>query len=416
MRWRSVSLEDIATDMQPGFACQPSLDGIPQLRTNNISPDGRLDLSEIKRVPATKVQLAKYQLTPGDILFNNTNSPDLVGKTAFFDLSGEFTFSNHMTRIRVSSTVADPRYVARFLHWAWVQGAFRALVTQWVNQAAINRSQLASVTIPLPPLSEQRRIVEILDQADHLRRLRAEADAKADRILPALFIKMFGDPATNPMGWPVVPLARLAMIGGSLVNPSEEEYLDLPHVGGENIEKETGRLLNLRSVRESRPRSPKFLFSERHILYCKIRPYLNKVAFPREKGLCSADIYPVLPIDRRIGPWYLLALLRSDGFLRYARGQADRLRMPKLNREQLGAFPVPIPPPDRVAAFELAGVQISWLDARRNRASQCISRLFGCLLHRAFSAELTASWRETHMKELLQEMEQQAKALARSGS
>ena len=209
MRWRSVSLEDIATDMQPGFACQPSLDGIPQLRTNNISPDGRLDLSEIKRVPATKVQLAKYQLTPGDILFNNTNSPDLVGKTAFFDLSGEFTFSNHMTRIRVSSTVADPRYVARFLHWAWVQGAFRALVTQWVNQAAINRSQLASVTIPLPPLSEQRRIVEILDQADHLRRLRAEADAKADRILPALFIEMFGDPASNPKSWPVQALAEL---------------------------------------------------------------------------------------------------------------------------------------------------------------------------------------------------------------
>ena len=57
--------------------------------------------------------------------------------------------------------------------------------------------------IPLPPLSEQRRIVEILDQAYRLRRLRAEADAKAGHILPALFIKMFGDPATNPMGWPI---------------------------------------------------------------------------------------------------------------------------------------------------------------------------------------------------------------------
>ena len=55
----------------------------------------------------------------------------------------------------------------------------------------------------VPSVSEQRRIVEILDQADTLRKKRAEADAKASRILPALFYKMFGDPATNPKGWAV---------------------------------------------------------------------------------------------------------------------------------------------------------------------------------------------------------------------
>lgn len=73
------------------------------------------------------------------------------------------------------------------------------------------RKDVVDLLIPLPPLSEQRRIVEILDQANRLRRLRVEAHAKADRILPALFVRMFGDPATNPMRWPSRPLSDLAI-------------------------------------------------------------------------------------------------------------------------------------------------------------------------------------------------------------
>ena len=112
MTWRSVALEGIAIDMQPGFACQPTSDGggVAQLRTNNVSAEGRIDLSEVKRVPATATQMHRYLLTPGDILFNNTNSPALVGKTAFFDEPGEYVLSNHMTRIRLNRALAEPRY------------------------------------------------------------------------------------------------------------------------------------------------------------------------------------------------------------------------------------------------------------------------------------------------------------------
>jgi len=202
--WPSVAVEAIALEMQPGFACQPTSDGhgVAQLRTNNVSTEGRIDLSEVKRVPATAAQMQRYLLAPEDVLFNNTNSPALVGKTAYFDEPGEYVFSNHMTRIRTNRRLAEPCYLARFLHWAWTQGAFRSRVTQWVSQAAINRSQLASVGVPLPPLSEQRRIVDILDQADRLRRLRAEADAKADRILPVLFARAIGSasPRRRPRG------------------------------------------------------------------------------------------------------------------------------------------------------------------------------------------------------------------------
>jgi type I restriction enzyme S subunit len=79
------------------------------------------------------------------------------------------------------------------------------------NYPAVSDGVVKRTNTPLPARKEQRRIVELLEQADGLRRQRAEADALTDRILPALFHKMFGDPATNPKGWPVVPVGDLAL-------------------------------------------------------------------------------------------------------------------------------------------------------------------------------------------------------------
>ncbi len=104
----------------------------------------------------------------------------------------------------------------RYLYYYCCTPEFVAALSAKVRGAqypAVSDEDVRNVSIPLPPPSEQRRIVEILDQADRLRRLRAEADAKADRILPALFIKMFGDPAANPRGWVTKKLSQVAKTG-----------------------------------------------------------------------------------------------------------------------------------------------------------------------------------------------------------
>ena len=203
----------------------------------------------------------------------------------------------------------------------------------------------------------------------------------------------------------------VAEIGTQLVDPNQPQFLDLPHIGGEQIEKETGRVLSPKLVRDSDLRSDKFHFTSEYILYSKIRPYLNKVAFPRFEGVCSADIYPIRPRDGRLSHWYLVALLRSPAFLAYAKVHSERLRMAKLNREQLGAFPTPLPDSALLEVFERRSSQVQSLEKARFEQVDRISTLFNVLLYRAFSGDLTAKWRETHTKELLAEMEAQAKSL-----
>jgi len=298
-----------------------------------------------------------------------------------------------------------------FLYYALKARGLNDTITG-AAQPQITRSNLSKVKLSLPTLSEQRRIVEILDQADQLRKLRADADVKAQRILPALFIKMFGDPATNPMGWDTVPLDKVVDIGTQLVDPNQSEYFDLPHIGGEQIEKDTGRILSPILVRNSNLRSNKFYFSSDHILYSKIRPYLNKVAYPRFSGVCSADIYPLRPKNKSVTHLYLLSLLRTQAFLDYVKMHSDRLRIPKLNKTQLGAFEFPLPGSHLLIDFDARAGKIVSIENGRFVRQEKIEKLYQIILYRAFSGDLTASWREARMKELLQEMELQAKALA----
>jgi type I restriction enzyme S subunit len=103
---------------------------------NNVTTKGNLDWTSFIRVPASEKQVRKYSLRPGDVLFNSTNSSDLVGKTAAFDGHSEpIVFSNHFVRLRTDETKLDPQYLARWLTFTWQQRVFESLCTKWVNQA-----------------------------------------------------------------------------------------------------------------------------------------------------------------------------------------------------------------------------------------------------------------------------------------
>ena len=403
MEWPSVTLKSIAVDMQPGFACQPTdgSSGIPQLRTNNVSPDGGIDLSETKRVPANKARIEKYSLKPGDVLFNNTNSPALVGKTAVFDEDGLFLFSNHMTRIRLATDIAEPRYVAHYLHWVWKQGILRALVTQWVNQAAINRHQLSSIQLPLPSPSEQRRIVEILDQADHLRRLRAEADAKAGRILPALFIRMFGDPATNPMGWPVKTLGELGELdrGRSRHRPRNDPAL----LGGSYPLIQTGDIAN------SGGRITEYTqtYSELGLNQSKMWPAgtlcITIAANIANTGVLGFDAcFPDSVVGFVPGTdtttEYVQFLL--TGLQNVLEGAATQVAQKNINLKILRSLVVPVPPIDLQNHFSMHVRKLYACRATQALAHEKLDWLFASATTRAFSGDLTASWREAPMKKL----------------
>lgn len=214
--------------------------------------------------------------------------------------------------------------------------------SQGSAQGVITREMLASIPMPLPPLAEQERIVKLLDEADELRKLRAQADRRTASLIPALFHEMFGDMGLKPGRWPTEQLGRLARIEATLVDPRVEAYQDLSHIGSDRIERDSGNLLASKSAREDGLISAKFLFDERDVLYNKIRPNLRKAALPIGRGLCSADIYPIRPGPKLLRE-FLWAYLLTDHFTDRAVDLSARANMPKLNRVQLDSIESPRP-------------------------------------------------------------------------
>ena len=187
----AVTIGDITDRITTGFAAGkqdqaddlPEEQRIPHLRPFSITPEGELSFETKKYVPKANLKPEDY-CVKNEILFNNTNSPELVGKTTVFDSDVLCAASNHMTRITVKDGV-NPYYVAAFFNVLLSIGYWKLLCTNFNNQAGVNTETLKKVKIPLPPKDVQDQIAnEIMQrraQANELRKqaVKEWADAKA---------------------------------------------------------------------------------------------------------------------------------------------------------------------------------------------------------------------------------------------
>jgi type I restriction enzyme S subunit len=262
-------------------------------------------------------------------------------------------------------------------------------------QTVISKEMVETVSFPLVPLPQQQRIVGILDEAfEGIATAKANAE-KNFQNARALFESHLQSVFTQRSpGWVEKKLSEVCAITSSLVDPRKNGFPDLVHVGAGNIASKTGVFVELKTAREERLISGKFLFDESMVLYSKIRPYLMKVARPEFKGLCSADIYPLEPMANQITRDYLFHLLLSKGFTEYAIQGSARAGMPKVNREHLFEFRVWLPSvktqTELAEKLDDLAAETQSLESIYERKLAALEALKKSLLHQAFTGGLTA--------------------------
>ena len=205
------TIKDIAVEIRAGFASgKSSVDtvGVPHVRPMNISEDGKFVPEGMKYISEEEFKDREgYTLEAGHVLFNNTNSVELVGKTCLIESPLRGGFSNHMTRIRVNRDLCVPRFLALLLHSAWRKGQFTERATRWVGQAGINTKSLTEFEIPLPPLDVQK---EIVAEIEGYQKVIDGARAVLDNYRPHIPV--------HP-DWPMVELGRKLSFVSSGVTP-----------------------------------------------------------------------------------------------------------------------------------------------------------------------------------------------------
>jgi type I restriction enzyme S subunit len=164
--WGVEPLGNLLTNVQYGLSKPLFETGkYPVFRMMNII-DGKMATNDMKYIDLPDDELKVYRVDKGDILFNRTNSADLVGKLGIFELDGDYVFASYLIRLVVKRDVILPEYLNYYLNSEEGQNRISAFATAGVSQTNINASNLQRVLVPVPPIEEQKEVVAELSQID----------------------------------------------------------------------------------------------------------------------------------------------------------------------------------------------------------------------------------------------------------
>lgn len=363
-----------------GFPFKPedwATSGLPIIRIQNLT-----DPSKPFNLTTREVD-DRYLVNKGDVLVSWSATIDV------FEWAGDAALLNqHIFKVDFDADKIDKQYfkvalkktiadLSKFAHGSTMKH--------------VVKKDFENHQIPFPPLDDQIRIAHLLGKVEGLIAQRKHQLQQLDELLKSVFLDMFGDPVRNEKGWEQTTIGDSVEIQSGQIDPRESPYSEMLHIGGANIESESGNFINLKQAKYENLISGKYLFDDAYILYSKIRPYLNKVAKPDFEGICSADIYPIKPIGGLLNRDFLRFLLLSKLFLNYTANNSDRANIPKINRKALIAFRFNRPPIELQNQFSVIVEKIEALKSRYQHSLTDLEALYGALSQQAFKGELDLS-------------------------
>lgn len=424
MSWPEVHLNDVASTITKGTTPKTlgysyANSGIPFLRAENLR-NGSLEAGQETLFidQETHQHLARSSIQPNDVLISIAGT---IGRVGLVPATAEPMNCNQAVAIVRLANGLQPRFL---MYWLMSDEAKYQMSGAKVTLTIPNLSlgQIGRFAVPLPAPSEQCRIVEILDKTDALRKRAREADAKTARILPALFLKMFGDPATNPMGWPVVPLAKvIARVEAGWSAQSEARWRKTGEFGVLKVSAVTSGVFlpqehkAVASIPDGRnlviPKRGDLLFSRANTRELVAATCLVEDDHPQL--FLSDKLWRLVPHEGSATTPYLRELLAFDAIRDRFRASSSGSSGSMLNVSQDAVLrtEVPIPPFTVQKRFEDRTWKVLTVRRDIKTAATALETIRALLFQRAFCGQLTAKWREAHMQELLAETQEQARLL-----
>ncbi len=272
----------------------------------------------------------------------------------------------------------------RFIYYALIRRGLNDVITGSA-QPQITRQSLDNVTISLPPLEEQKRIAVILDKADAIRWKRQQAIKHADDFLRATFLDMFGDPITNPKGWPVLPLEKVGKVSTGTTPSSEKAGMfggNIPFITPgdlENGDEEIKRFVTEEGSRNSR------IVRKGSTLVCCIGATIGKIGIAQERSAFNQQINAI--------EWYeTVNDLFGFGAMSFLRElvieRAIKTTLPILKKSEFEKINIPVPPPAIQAKYAKIFQYNSIIKEKRKSLNNYSNILFNSLTQRAFRGEL----------------------------
>lgn len=390
----------------------PRPEHVPILRAGNIS-DRLITETDLVWVPKSRVSDEQF-LRVGDIaICMSSGSAAVVGKNAALEQDWKGSVGAFCAIIRPTGRI-DPRYLASYLKGSQFT-QWRKNQAQGANIQNLRGSELLVIPIPLPPLSEQQRIVEIMQEAEAIRRLRAEAEAKTAELVPAIFAATFGDLYFGKSPFPVQPLSSIGELdrGKSRHRPRDEPSLyggPYPFLQTGDVAQANGWITNYTQTYSEKGLEQSRLWPK-GTLAITIAANIGSTAILAFDACFPDSVVGFTPnngISVEYVRWWLL------GYQKKLEIQAPQGAQKNINLEVLRSIQIPVPPLELQFKFQAA---IQNLRDQINSAAagtKTFIALSASISANAFSGQLTADWREANQDQLVIEARERDAALRRT--
>ena len=237
-------------------------------------------------------------------------------------------------------------------------------------------SDMKSIRLYLPDIASQKRIADFLDtETTRIDELIERKQRLVEVVGEGLAACLERLTSPHEKTTDMIPFRWVCRVVEGQVDPTHPDWVGAPLIAPNHIQSGTGRLLAVETAEEQGAISGKYAYRAGTVLYSKIRPALAKACIAPDAGMCSADMYPILP-DRRLSPEFLLMQLLSRRFTDWATLESMRVAMPKINRETIGNYRLWVPSREtQVKNAEVFAMARDKAEATIDRVEASITRL-----------------------------------------
>jgi type I restriction enzyme S subunit len=338
----------------------------------------------------------------GDILFARITPCVQNGKSAFVEsVPGDLAFGSSEFYVLRATSRALPGYLFYFLRQKRIVDSAVDSFVGTSGRQRVPKTFWDQLTIPLPPLPVQERIVEILRRADEIRRMRREALGLVDAVLAAAFTEMFGDPSANSKGFKAQPLGSLSDVRAGVTKGRHfngQETIEVPYLRVANVQDGFLDLAEIKTIEVLPGDQEKYRLENGDILMTEGGDpdklgrgcvWRNQI----EGCIHQNHVFRVRTNRSQLTPEYLAALLRTPYAKHYFLSCAKRSsNLASINSTQVKAFQVPVPPVPLQNKFVTAVEQWNQSTTRLTTAVHGAEDILRSLTAHAFTGELTAEW------------------------
>jgi type I restriction enzyme S subunit len=306
-----------------------------------------------------------------------------------------FAFAGYLVRLRLNCDRAEPRFVGAWFNTPEMKAMLRARAKPSINMSNINATEVLELSLVLPPLKEQRRIAEVLDQAEALRAKRRAALAQLDTLTQSIFLDLFGDPDRGPNEWPSVMLGDVAEIITGYPFRSQEYQGPADGVRlcrGANVMPSRLDWSDLACWPAGRTDSmADFNLVPGDIVLAMDRPWISegfKLAEVRASDCPALLVQRVARLRGKTGVpnAFLLHILGQPAFARHCR--PTETTIPHISPKEIRSFTFSFPPLALQRDFARRVAAVDKLKSAHRASLAKLDALFASLQHRAFRGTL----------------------------